>query len=60
MGHHLDLIYTYNQQTTSRVETLASKHVFEASCKKQGVTINHHHSVDGRLVGFFSRMIQPT
>ena len=51
IDHFSDLTYTYNQESTTSAETLASKHAFEAYAREKGIAkISHYHSDNGRFI----------
>ena len=51
VDHQSDLTFTDNQESTTSLETLASKHVFEAfACEKGIPRIQHYHSDNGRFM----------
>ena len=45
IDHFPDLTYTYNPESTTSAETLASKHAFEVYTREKGISkISHYHS----------------
>ena len=51
IDHFSDLTYTYNQESTTGAETLASKHALEAYAREKGISkIRHYHSDNGRFI----------
>ena len=51
VDHYSDLTFTFNQESTSSNETLASKHAFEAFAREKGIPrIEHYHSDNGRFI----------
>jgi hypothetical protein len=51
IDHQSDLTFTFNQESTTSLETLASKHAFEAFAREKGIPrIQHYHSDNGRFM----------